>query len=197
MEETIHLPPSPPLRWRRGVWAGEVELPSWAKFQGGEGRYWLEVFVENNAPPSPEQVAAFRYLVDNEASVFAAVTRTLLEFYPGARARCIDAYDGDSACIAEVEEILPEVITDAAGLHPLVGLSGVNILPVARDGMAYVGFALGCEWDGEHGAGVMTHRDRVIVTGSMFEASVTWAAKKDAARAEPGPASDGGRNPGP
>ncbi len=72
-----------------------------------------------------------------------------------------------------------------AGLRGLVGLTGVSILPVARDGMAYVGFHLGCEWDEEHGAGVMTHGGRVLVTGSEFEASATWAAKEDAARAEP------------
>jgi hypothetical protein len=189
MEAAIHVPPFPPLTWRRGIWYGEVLLTSWAGFLGS-GPSWLWVFAEDKAPPTPEQAAAFRHLLDNEASVTAAITRALLEYYPGARARCIDAYDGDSACIAEVEEILPEVVTDPAGLHPLVGLSGVNILPVARDGAAYVGFHLGCEWDEEHGAGVLTHRDRVVLTGQADVAGATWAARKDAARAEPNAAPD-------
>jgi hypothetical protein len=186
MEETIQIPPFPPLTWRGQSWEGEVELPSWTDFQGGDGRYFLVVYAKDKAPPTPEQAAAFRYLLDNEASVFAAIGRALVEVYPEERAGCIDAYDGDSACIEEVEASLPEVVTDVAGLRGLVGLTGVSILSVARDGMAYMGFHLGCEWDAEHGAGVMTHRGRVLVTGSEFEASATWAAEKDAAQAEPG-----------
>jgi hypothetical protein len=79
-----------------------------------------------------------------------------------------------------------------AGLKPLVGLTCVHILSVSRDGVAYVGFELGCKWDAEHGAGVMTHRSRVLVTGQASESFVDWCARKDAERAEPGARPDGG-----
>jgi hypothetical protein len=184
MKKTIRVLHFPPLTWRQGTWVGKVKLPSWASsFQDG-GPYQLEVFAEDQAPPTPEQAAAFRYLLDNEASVTAAVVRALLQYYPRARARCIDAYGGDSACIAEVEAILPEVITDAAGFRGLVGLSFVYMLSVARDGTAYVGFQLGYEWDEEHGGGVLMHRDRVVLIDSAIEASNTYVAQKDAERAE-------------
>ncbi len=83
MEETIHVPPFPPLTWGGRSWEGEVELPSWTGFQGGDGRYWLVVYAKGKAHPTPEQAAAFRYLLDNEASVFAAIGRALLAYYPG------------------------------------------------------------------------------------------------------------------
>jgi hypothetical protein len=186
MEQTINQPPFPPLMWQGRSWEGEVELPSWTEFQGGDGRYFLVIYSEDRTPPTPEQAAAFRYLLDNEEAVFATIARALLDYYPGARERCIDAYDGDSACIEEVEATLPAVVTDMAGLRRLVGLTGVSILSVVRDGIAYMGFHFGCEWDAEHGAGIMTHCGRVLVTGSEFEASATSAARKDAARAVPG-----------
>ena len=192
MDEAIHVPPFPPLAWRDN-WVGEVALPAWAEsFRDGGGPYWLEVVARDKTLPTPEQAAAFAHLVENEAAVTEAVARALLEYYPDAREGCIDAYDGDSACIAEVEAILPAVVTDVAGLRGIVGLSFVFVLPVARDGTAYVGFQLGCEWDGEHGAGVLTHRGRVVLTGQADAAFATWAAKKDAARAAPGTATDSG-----
>lgn len=183
MEEIIHIPPLPPLR-RNSGWTGEVRLSSWVPFLGKEDTYCLEVSAREGAPPTPEQVAAFRHLLDNEASITESIARAILEYYPEARSGCIDAYDGDSACIAEMEAILPENLTDVPQLYPLVGLAIVHILPVARNGLAYVGFQLGCVWDEEHGAGVLTHDGRVVLTGQADVSFAAWAARKDAATTE-------------
>src|SRR5262245_23169299 len=186
MDEPINIPPFPPLMWDKIRWSGEVPaalLPSWGGFGGSLDSYWLAVNAEDRAPPTAQQAAAFRHLLDNEAAVTAAVARALLGYYPEARAECIDGYDGDSACIAEVEAILPEVITDVAGLRPLVGLCGVHVLSVSRGGAAYVGFELGCEWDTEHGAGVLTHLGRVVDIGQADSSFAAWAARKDGGKA--------------
>jgi hypothetical protein len=188
VDEATTIPPFPPLKWDKFRWFGQVPsawLPSWAGFGGSLHSYWLSVQAEGKVIPTPEQAAAFRHLLDNEASVTAAVARALLEYYPGARERCIDGYDGVSVWIAQVEAILPEVLTDVAGLRPLVGLCGVHVLSVSRDGVAYVGFELGCEWDTEHGAGVLTHLGRVVATDQADVSFAAWAAREDAGRAEP------------
>lgn len=193
MDEAINIPPFPPLKWDKFRWSGQVPsawLPSWVGFGGSIDSYRLAVNAEGKALPTPEQAAAFRHLLDNEASVTAAVARALLEYYPVARAECIDAYDGDPVCIAQVEAILPEVLTDVAGLRPLVGLTCVHVLSVSRAGVAYVGFELGCEWDTEHGAGVLTHCARVVGTEQADVSFAAWLARKDAERAEPGAAPD-------
>ena len=46
-----------------------------------------------------------------------------------------------------------------------MGLASVHVLDVANAGVAYVGFELGCDWDDEHGAGVMTHKTRIVSFG--------------------------------
>ncbi|HWG45709.1 MAG TPA: hypothetical protein VN688_23310 [Gemmataceae bacterium] len=184
MDEAIDILPFPRLTWDSDSWSGEVRLPSWAGFQSRRGPYAsvsddgpsdgtarLTVDAETKAIPTPEQTAAFRHLIDNEAAVAEAVGRALLDYYPGERDAYLDAYD-----LEESDEV-PEV-ADAASLRSLVGLSSVHVLSLARDGVACVGFEFGCVWDGEHGAGVMTHRGRVIATGQADCSFVEWMAKQ-------------------
>jgi hypothetical protein len=123
------------------------------------------------ALPTPEQAAAFRHLMDNEAAVADAVGRALLDYYPDEREKYHDAYDD-----GEVDR-LPE-ISDPAGLRPLIGLSSVHVISVDRDGAACIGFEFGCVWDAEHGAGVMTHLGRVIATGQADCSFVAWIARE-------------------
>jgi hypothetical protein len=51
-----------------------------------------------------------------------------------------------------------------------MGLSTVHILNDGKDGLAYVGFELGCTWEEEHGLGVMSLGDRIIEVGSAEDA---------------------------
>jgi hypothetical protein len=147
----IDFPPFPRLTWDGYSWSGEVRLPSWAGFQSRRGPYAsvshpcpsdgtarLTVDAEGKARPTPEQAAAFRHLLDNEAAVAEAVGRALLDYYPGEREAYLDAYD-----LEESDEV-PEV-TELPGLRQLVGLSSVHVLSVARDAMACIGFEFGRE----------------------------------------------------
>lgn len=184
MDEAIDVPPFPLLTWGGYCWTGEVRLRSWSGFQSRRGAYAsvsdqrpsdgtarLTVEGEAKARPTPEQVAAFRHLLDNEAAVAEAIGRALLDYYPGEREAYLDAYD------LEESDDVPEVV-DLAGLRSLVGLSSVHVLSLARDGIACIGFEFGCAWDGEHGAGVMTHRGRRIATGQADCSFVEWMARR-------------------
>ncbi len=160
-------------------------MPTWAGFQSRRGSYAsvsdagpsdgtarLTVDAEAKALPTQEQVAAFRHLLDNEAAVAEAVALALLDYYPGEREAYLDAYD-----IEESDEV-PEV-ADVAGLRSLVGLGTVHVLcRWPAGGFACIGFEFGCVWDGEHGAGVMTHRGRVIATGQADCSFVEWMAQE-------------------
>ena len=189
MDEAINIPPFPRLKWDGHQWFGQIRqarLPSWTGFGGSLTQYWLSVHAEDKSLPTPEQAAAFRHLIENEASITEAVARALLDYYPEAREMYYDGFDGD-----DPEEELPEV-SDVPDLQPLVGLCGVHIRSVSREGMAYVGFELGCKWDAEHGAGVLTHRGRVVATGQASESFWGPPPREDAERAEPVAAPDRG-----
>ena len=190
-KDTINCPPFPLLKWDGYFWTAEVTLPSWVGFQNRRGPYasvssrkpsdgTVRLSVaplddDARTPPTPEQVAAFQYLMANEADVAAAVVKALVEYYPGEKEAYLDAYDE-----GEVEE-LPDV-SDPSELRSLIGLSSVHVLAVTHSGVAYIGFEFGCIWDSEHGAGVMTHRGRVVATGQADTSFLEWIAERDAER---------------
>jgi hypothetical protein len=179
VRDRLDHPPFPPLTWEHFFWVAEVTLPSWAGFQvrygedrpardttPADGTARLSVSPtdsDTRTPPTAEQVAAFRQLLYDEAAIAEAVAEALVRYCPG------NAYDGDDEVLLGVSE--PD------DLRPLVRLIGVHVLNVVRDGSACVGFEFDCAWDGEHGAGVMTHRGRVIATGQGDCSFEAWIAR--------------------
>jgi hypothetical protein len=177
--ETLDHPPFPSLTWEHYFWVGKLTLSSWAGFQvcHSEGRtvrnasptdgtVRLSVSpmdADARTPPTADQESAFRHLLDNEGAVTAAVVSALVDYCPG------HAYDGDDDVLWNVRE--------PVDLRPLVRLAGVHVLDVVRDGMACVGFEFDCAWDGEHGAGVMTHQGRVIAEGQADCSFTEWIAR--------------------
>ena len=152
-----------------------------------DGTARLSIFApysDIRTPPTAEQVAAFRDLLDNEAAVAGAVARALVQYCPG------DAYDydGDDDVLWEVDEI--------DDLRQLVRLVGVHVTNVARDGASCIGFEFDCAWDCEHGAGVMTHLGRVVAIGQgvwSFDGGLArQGLDRHPRQAEPGAPADGG-----
>jgi hypothetical protein len=180
MMETLDLPPFPPLTWDYYFWVAELRLPSWAGFEvrhgdcqadrgalPADGTARLSISPNDSdtrSPPTAEQAAAFRYLLDYEAAVADAVAHALVRYCPG------NAYDGDDEVLWGVSQ------TD--DLRQLVRLAGVHVLNVVRDGVACVGFEFSCAWDAEHGAGVMTHMGRIIATGQADCSFTEWIARQ-------------------
>src|SRR5207245_9264086 len=128
----------------------EIVLPSWAGFQSRRGAYGsvssrassdgsarLTVTPRDpDTPPLADQAEAFRLLLANESAVSRSVLLAIFAAYPDFRERF--EYDEE-----EFVEIMPE-IERAEQLRPLIGMSEVHILNVAKDGVAYIGFEFGC-----------------------------------------------------
>ncbi|MBW8483618.1 DUF4259 domain-containing protein [Actinomadura parmotrematis] len=58
-------------------------------------------------------------------------------------------------------------------------LTGVNIHPLSKGGMPYVGLQFACGWDEEHGTGVLMHGTRVVRRGGADTAVLLWMAEQD------------------
>jgi hypothetical protein len=190
---TLNVPPFPELRWNGYFWRGRVVLRSWRGFQtrlGGygavsspqesDGTASLSVKPPQNKkeqPPTAEQGAAFRYLLDHEEAIRDAVLRAIFTAYPAWREEYGFAED-------EGEELMP-VLEREEQLRALLGLSIVHVLAGAKEGAAYVGFELGCTWEEEHGLGVLTHKERVVTLGHADVSFDEYAAKHDAKPPKP------------
>jgi len=180
--------PFPLLRWDTYFWTCELRLPSWAGFQSrrgpygsrssegssdGSGRlYLVPEDADRRTAPTTEQAGAFRYLLEHERKIAAAVLESVFSEYPRLKDDC--CYSDEVAA-----ELMPD-LSSSEGLRKLIGLSNVHILKVAGAGQAYVGFEFGCTWDEEHGLGVMTHMDRVVEVGAADTAIMEWIAECDA-----------------
>jgi hypothetical protein len=186
----LALPPFPTLVWDGYFWSGRHTLRSWAGFQSRGGSYAarssrrrstgevaisIKVVTEDDGTPrlpTAAQRQAFQYLLERESAITSAVLKRILRAYPGEREASIDADP-------ELEDELP-VIKNAKQLRDVIGLGTVHVLPVTRNDRAYIGFECGCEWDEEHGFGIMTHGTRVVAHGGADHAFLEWVAERDA-----------------
>lgn len=166
---------------------GRLQLTSWAGFQNRQGWYngkdreapsdgWVKLSVDGDNStdtPSltPEQAAAYHYLLEHQETIKNSILNALLPQYMEWREEY--GYEGE-----EEEQWMP-AITDTATFQRLMGLGQVHLLEQSKEGIAYVGYEFGCEWDPEHGLGILTHRDRVLEIGGADVSFNTWTAEND------------------
>lgn len=159
---------------------GVMSLPAWRGFQSRLGRYGskdsnessngeVKVFIKGRQvdqvkTTTEEQIQALGFLNDNDAKIRDEILHALLKEIPEIR----DIY----------EDLVLEMnsITD---FKPVVGLSIVHVMDSDKDGFAYIGYELGCDWDEEHGIGVMMHKDRVVEIGQAEISFNSWITYKD------------------
>jgi hypothetical protein len=168
----------------------QIHLNSWAgyrktrtprrSFEGSalsDGIVSLFVHPPDGATgPTSEQTAAIEFLLSRESQLSSTLVETIFRAYPRIREEYLECTEDD-----DVEELIPEMET-ADSLKGLIGLANVHILPVARDGLAYVGFEFGCMWEEEGGLGVMTHGDRVVAMGQSESSFELAPAEQDRER---------------
>jgi hypothetical protein len=131
------------------------------------------------AIPSDEQAAAYDYLLRHEQTVHAAVLRAVLRVYPQI-CESVEFWPDDEAEEETIRDKLAPRVRRPEDFASLIGLQEVRILSLAHTGLAYVGFEFDCTWDGEHGLGVLTHKDRVVEVGGGDTAFDNDIARRDA-----------------
>lgn len=190
--KTVTMPPFPELTWDEFKWTATIKLASWAGAQDRRGPYGSvssskpsdgttelsidSADVDEQEPPTTEQIAAFKYLATNEEKITNAILDKLFEDWSAIRAEWLPLLGYDSEMEeaeddeerediqAEYDQILPDAkVPD--DLKAVIGLHCVHIQTICKEGFAYVGFEFGCTWETEHGYGVLIHKDRVVDTG--------------------------------
>ena len=186
----LKIEPFPTLEWDGYFWSATIKLPAWKGFQCRLGPYASQIGRkksdgtvrlsvstldgEEQTPPSPEQAAAYRDLIAHQEIIRDSILQAVFREYPDYRASYVADYDLD-----ESDETLP-LLNRPEQLKDLIGLSSLLIHDVVREGIAYVGYGFGCEWEEEHGLGAMMHRDRVVTVGHADVGILEWIAERDA-----------------
>jgi hypothetical protein len=170
-----------------GSWITSAVLPSWTGFQIRNGPYGAVsdegesdglihfVFAPEGVDGSSvalDMASMVGWVIDNEKSIHDAAMARLLEEYPNFREQVLDCYDDDEA------DLLAPPIATIADLKRLCGIVSINVHPLARDGVPFVGIGFGCTWEEEHGAGVLLHGSRALECGGADTAILLWMARK-------------------
>ena len=153
---------------KKQIESGSVKLSAWAGFQSRQGDYaskdsdepsdgTVKIDIGGDVAGEnlikEEHINAYKYLVENQTRIKEEIIRSLVKERPE---------------VSNPEE-----------LKNLIGLSSIHLLNVKKDKTAYVGYELGCEWDDEHGLGVMTYKDRIIKIGGADYSILSWIAEDD------------------
>ena len=167
-------------------WGAELQLPSWAGYQSRNGPYGSKdkpgpsdgavtlIFAPEGRglePLGEQELRLISWFEQNEPMVSNAVKAAIINWCsPQSTERAARFDFGDDF----------PVVSDDQDLRENVGLYSVNVHQLAADGLPYVGFEFGCEWEDEHGLGVLMHGTRVVDVGFADTAFLLWIAEEDA-----------------
>lgn len=110
------------------------------------------------------QVNAIQFLINHSDKIRAALLIGLLDELSNLK----EVYDNLTPNISGIEDI-----------KKVIGLSYLHVMSSDKDDFAYVGFELDCEWNEEHGIGVIMHKDRIVKIGQAEITHDSWATYVD------------------
>lgn len=171
------LAPFGELEWADDCWQGRIKLPAWAGFQSRGGAYCSRdakapsngSVLVNVTPlekakelvPTEAQCRAVLFQIERGDEVIRSILTALLP------------YHRDLKKDWELNDELMPAITSEDEFRKHIGLGQVHVLPYESGGLAYIGFECGCEWDDEHGLGVVVHGARVVEIDAA-EIAFSW-----------------------
>ena len=166
-------------------WTAKARLPAWAGYQSRYGAYGsvssehpsdgsvTVTFAPEGRDTSPltdAELDQVRWLLDHEGQIASAILKGLLAEYPKLQ----EDYDDEDRA-----QYMPDVAS-ADDFRALIGRYNVNVHPLVKDGVPYLGYEFGCTWEEEHGLGVLMHGTRVVEIGGADTAILLWIARRDA-----------------
>ena len=165
---------------------GSIKLETWKGYQSRLGDYnsidkidksdgsvKLEVggdMVIEFPEIKIDHVNSYNFLLENQQLLRDNILSELINYYNFLK----EEYNYSE----EDLELMPD-ITHVNDFSNLIGLSTIHLLNVFKDDFAYVGYEFGCNWDEEHGLGILTYKDRIIEIGCADTSYLTWKAEND------------------
>lgn len=152
----------------------------------GGGSDWEFIAQETIYP----MVVAWKYTLENQEKIRQSILTTLFKWHHHYRAECLQEYEEFRnkhscgiwcklfGCYAErwyqadikrINDGMPS-LKSVEDLYPVIGLAEIFLLEQNKDGIAYVGYQFGCDWDTEHGLGVVVYKDQVVSIGQAADA---------------------------
>lgn len=169
-------------------WGAELRLRSWIGYQSRRGPYGArdklgpsDGTVElsfapegrGSEPLTEQERNLLSWFERNEPRISEAVKAAVIQWCSPQSSERLEKFDfGDDF----------PVISGDQDLRNNIGLHALHIHQLEVEGVPYVGYEFGCEWEDEHGLGVLMHGTRVAEVGFADTAFLLWIAEADAGR---------------
>lgn len=136
-----------------------VKLEEWESFFDEKDVIQCEILFDDDEEEElrEEHENGIDYLQNNQKEILESILTALLKVYPEWQQKY--SYSAEDKA-----DFMPN-ITEIKGFAYLISPTTVYITSVFKDGLPYIGFLFSCSWDGEHGLGVMTHKDKIVEIG--------------------------------
>lgn len=153
------------------VWKGYISsewffVPRNAVSKPSDGIIKISICAENEetAEAFDYQIRALDFLLEKQNNIQEILLLALMKEFPLIAKNCdyLDIKDNKLPIITEIEQF-----------KKIIGLTTIHLQNLEKDGYGYVGYQFKCVWDGEHGLGIMTHKDRIIEIGGA-DSSFAW-----------------------
>lgn len=188
----FNLPSLPTLSTTGYYWGGTVHLPFWKGFgtSTADADYGTVSYLISDGdidvaikqverqgtfpgplyhPPTPAQIAALNYFIENQETISQTVFQAICNVYPEWK----DCYGGEP-------EDMP-ALNSPEELKSMIQLRGIDIPLEEREGMGYILYHFSCDWDPEHGFNAATHKARLFY---LDYSDPIYSTKDDARLAE-------------
>ena len=158
--------------WPFPHWTLKAVLPSWKDnrsqrdLQGrretpeasdGIVEIQLSPIRRSAEPPTATEVAAVSWVIENEALISHALIASLFKEYGSLQE--LYGYSGKPRA-----ELMPD-IERADELRSMIRLHKVYVHRTQKEGTPYSGFLFGCDWEKEHGLGILMQGNRTVKIG--------------------------------
>ncbi|WP_299606008.1 hypothetical protein [uncultured Tateyamaria sp.] len=170
-------------------WIAEETFPVWAGFSTSEEQFGeidpkkralgtVQVLFapEGRGEQSLDQneLALIKAFEDFHVEQAQAVLNGLFHGYPKICQEFEYAINGDPHWPK------PPSINHKDDLCSIIQLHTIHIHQIERSGSPYVGYDFYCDWEEEHGLGVLMYKDRVVEIGDADSASTLCIVERDA-----------------
>jgi hypothetical protein len=157
-------------------WGTILHLPSWAGYQSRFGPY-----TSIDKPTPSDGKVRLVFAPDGRGNELLTEQETQLVSWFEANEAVVSA----AVKVAILKWCAPytsQPITNENDLKCHIGLYSINIHQLVAHDFPYIGFEFGCNWEEEHGLGVMMHGTRLVDIGFADTALHLWVAQKDLER---------------
>jgi len=100
--------------------------------------------------------------------MFNAILKSVFDEYDLIQDEFAECFTPEDAAI------LAPKLSAPIELLPLLSFGTLYVHRVFANGLAYIGIALGCTWDEEHGLGVLVHGPKVVAVGGWDTSHMDW-----------------------